>query len=224
MKPDPLPLPPKVRTGQTPTKLAKEAYLKRWRERFYDPAFAAKNPELDAIGEIAWEAYDDARKSPRTRKAGEGFADPEYELSIEWLSARQAIIDAQKRQESRDAASRVLLICASPRTDQTCPSEMSKTFRLAQSAREIIAAVPRFEVDFLDLSVMTAEYGRVIYPCKACVSTAMPLCHWPCSCYPNYYLGQSQDWMNEIYPRWVAAHGIMIVTPVHGTKSPARLN
>ena len=39
---------------------------------------------------------------------------------------------------------------------------------------------------FLDLSRLTAEYGRVIYPCKACVSTAMPLCHWPCSCYPNH--------------------------------------
>ena len=55
---------------------------------------------------------------------------------------------------------------------------MSKTFRLAQSARDVIDAVPRFEVDFLDLSVRAAEYGRVIYPCKACVSTAMPLCHW----------------------------------------------
>jgi len=76
---------------------------------------------------------------------------------------------------------------------------------------------------FLDLSVMAAEYGRVIYPCKACVSTAMPLCHWPCSCYPNHYLGQSQDWMNEIYPRWVAAHGIMIVTPVHWYQVPSTL-
>ena len=37
----------------------------------------------------------------------------------------------------------------------------------------------------------------------------MALCHWPCSCYPNYSLGQTDDWMNEIYPLWVAAHGIM---------------
>ncbi len=190
MNPDPLPTLPKVGTGQTPTKLTKEEYLKRWRQRFYDPAFASKKSELDAIAEIAWEAYDDARKSPHTRKAGTGFPDPEYELSEEWLRARQAIIDAQKRQQLPDAASRVLLICALPRTDQTCPSEMSKTFRLAQRAREIIDAVPRFEVDFLHLSVMAAEYGRVIYLCKACVSTAMPLCHWPCSCYPNHYLGQ----------------------------------
>jgi hypothetical protein len=95
MSQDPLLPLPKVRTGQTPTKLTKEEYLRRWRERFYDPAFASKNVELDAIAEIAWEAYDDARKSPRTRKAGAGFADAEYELSVEWLATRQSIIDAQ---------------------------------------------------------------------------------------------------------------------------------
>jgi multimeric flavodoxin WrbA len=43
----------------------------------------------------------------------------------------------------------------------------------------------------------------------------MPLCHWPCSCYPNHSLGQTGDWMNELYPRWVAAHGVVVVTPVH---------
>lgn len=71
------------------------------------------------------------------------------------------------------------------------------------------------QVEVLDLSRTTSEYGRNIHPCKACFSTAAALCHWPCSCYPNYSLGQSQDWMNEIYPLWVEAHGVMIVTPVH---------
>ena len=51
----------------------------------------------------------------------------------------------------------------------------------------------------------------------------MPLCHWPCSCYPNYSLGQTDDWMNEIYPLWVAAHGIMIVTPVNWYQAPTGL-
>ena len=63
----------------------------------------------------------------------------------------------------------------------------------------------------------------MIYPCKACVSTAQPLCHWPCSCYPNHALGQANDWMNEIYPRWVAAHGVMILCPVHWYQAPASL-
>jgi hypothetical protein len=83
MSNDSLPQLPKVRIGQSPTKLTKEEYLKRRHQRFYDPTFAPKNPELDAIAEIAWEAYDDARKSPRTRKPGPGFADRDFELSIE---------------------------------------------------------------------------------------------------------------------------------------------
>jgi multimeric flavodoxin WrbA len=212
---------PQVRTGQTPTKLSKPEFLLRWRQNFYDPEFEKLDGELNAIGEIAWQAYDDSRKSPRTRKAGPGFADPEHELSIEWLGARQKIIDAQKQHDSSASATRILLICASPRTDQTCPSEMSKTFRLTKAAEETFGSVAGLEVDLLDLSVLTAEYGRVIYPCKACVSTAMPLCHWPCSCYPNHYLGQTQDWMHEIYPRWVAAHGVMIISPVHWYQVPS---
>jgi multimeric flavodoxin WrbA len=49
----------------------------------------------------------------------------------------------------------------------------------------------------------------------------MPLCHWPCSCYPNHALGQVQDWMNEIFARWVAAHGVMLVLPVHWFQVPS---
>ena len=43
----------------------------------------------------------------------------------------------------------------------------------------------------------------------------MPLCHWPCSCYPNHALRQTGDWMNEIYEMWVRAHGVILVTPVY---------
>lgn len=70
--------------------------------------------------------------------------------------------------------SRVLLICASPRTDETCPGEMSKTYRLTTTARATFDEMDRYEIDLLDLSRLTAEYGRTIHPCKACVSTAMP--------------------------------------------------
>ncbi len=51
----------------------------------------------------------------------------------------------------------------------------------------------------------------------------MPLCHWPCSCYPNHSLNQTNDWMAEIYERWVAAHAVVIVTPVHWYQSPSPL-
>jgi multimeric flavodoxin WrbA len=214
---------PKVRTGQGSTRLPKAEFQRRWKERFADPAFDPEREKIDRLAEIAWEAYDDHRKSPRTRKAGPGFADPKYELALEWLETRENIQAAQKQFEDASAPSRVLLISGSPRTDETCPSEMAKTFRLATIARELMEKEPGFQVDLLDLSNLASEFGRVIFPCKACVSTAMPLCHWPCSCYPNHYLGQIHDWMNEIYPRWVAAHGVMIVTPVHWYQAPSAL-
>jgi multimeric flavodoxin WrbA len=96
---------------------------------------------------------------------------------------------------------------------------------LVEIAREVFAASPGVEVAVLDLSRLASEYGRHIHPCKACFSTAAALCHWPCSCYPNYSLGQTQDWMNDIYPLWVVAHGIMIVTPVnwYQASSPLKL-
>ncbi len=90
-------------------------------------------------------------------------------------------------------------------------------------AKEVIEAEKGFEVEVLDLSLLTSQYGRLIHPCKSCVSTAQPLCHWPCSCYPNFAMGQTSDWMNDIYPMWVAAHGVMIVTPVNWYQAPAGL-
>jgi multimeric flavodoxin WrbA len=213
----------RVRKGQGSTKLSKDEFSRRFRERFYDPAFETASNEIDRLVEIAWQAYDEYRKNPRTRKAGPGFADPEHALPIEWLDARDRILRAEARQRDASLPSRILLVCAAARSDETCPGEMSKTFRLVTAARETIEQYERFEVDLLDLSHLTSEYGRVILPCKACVSTAMPLCHWPCSCYPNHAMGQVEDWMNELYPRWVAAHGVMIVTPVYWYQAPSVL-
>ena len=179
--------------------------------------------ELDRLVEVAWTAYDEYRKSPRKRSAGAGFADPDFELPLEWLAARAEIHAAEQRRRDPLGPTRILLVCGAARHDQTCPGEMSKSFRLASMAREEIERTAGFECDLLDLSMLTAQYGRQILPCKACVSTAMPLCHWPCSCYPNHAMGQVNDWMNEIYPRWVAAHGVMIVTPVYWYQAPSVL-
>jgi multimeric flavodoxin WrbA len=214
---------PQVRTGQGSTKLTRAEFARRYQAQFADPAFATAKLEIERLTEIAWEAYHDGRKNVQVQKAGPEFANPEHELSAEWLAARNAIHAAQREFENPASPSRILIICASPRTDESCPSEMSKTFRLAQIARGIVEDAAGFAVDFLDLSRLTSEYGRQILPCKGCVSTAMPLCHWPCSCYPNHYMGQIHDWMNELYPRWAAAHGIMILTPVHWFQAPSVL-
>jgi multimeric flavodoxin WrbA len=172
---------------------------------------------------VAWDAYEHSRKSPRTRKAGPEFADPDYDLAVDWIGARDAIRRAEQRHADRSRPA-ILLINCSPRSEHTCPGEMSKSYRLIDIAREMFAA-DGCETEVLDLSRLASEYGRNIHPCKACFSTAAALCHWPCSCYPNYSLGQTQDWMNDIYPMWVRAHGIMIVTPVnwYQVTSPLKL-
>ena len=211
-----------VRTGQGDVKLTREEFERRLRQRFYDPAFENVDRQISEIIEVAWEGYDEYRKSPRKRTAGPGFADPGFELPIEWLETRERIRQAEREQKDPAGPGRVLLVCGAARHDQTCPGEMSKTFRLASLAREELERAG-LTCDFLDLSLMTAEYGRQILPCKACVSTAMPLCHWPCSCYPNHAMGQVVDWMNELYPRWAAAHGVMIVTPVYWYQAPSVL-
>jgi multimeric flavodoxin WrbA len=214
---------PSVRKGQGDVKLSRDEFVRRLGERFYDPAFDAVRADIDRIIGVAWKNYEEYHKSPRKRKAGPGFADPEFELPLEWLDTREAILSAERKQRGPAGRSRILLVCGAARHDQTCPGEMSKTFRLVQLAREIVDASDGFESDLLDLSHLTAQYGRQILPCKACVSTAMPLCHWPCSCYPNHAMGQVNDWMNEIYPRWVAAHGIFIVSPVYWYQVPSVL-
>jgi multimeric flavodoxin WrbA len=214
---------PTVRKGAPPVQLSREEFSKGARERFYDPDFAAVAPEIEKIIEGAWKNYTEYHKSPRTRRAGAGFSDPDFQLPVEWLETRKAIELAEKRQRNPRSNARILLVNGSSRSEHTCPGEMSKTFRLAKMAEEVIISEKGFEADLLDLSRLASEYGRVIYPCKGCVSTAMPLCHWPCSCYPNHAMGQVNDWMAEIYPRWVAAHGVMILCPVHWYQAPSPL-
>jgi multimeric flavodoxin WrbA len=177
----PKPSVPEVRKGQGDMQISHEVFRERFRERFYDPAFERADADVDKLAEIAWQAYQDSRKSPRTRAAGEEFADPAMQLSVQWLATRDAIAAARREHDDPGGRSRVLLICAAARNDQTCPGEISKTYRLSS------------------------------------------LCHWPCSCYPNHSLGQVQDWMGELYPRWVAAHAIMIVTPVYWHQAPSTL-
>jgi multimeric flavodoxin WrbA len=212
-----------VRKQMPGVALGKEEFRKRYSERFSDPSFAPLRAEIDRILDAAWEAYSHHRKAPHTRRAGAGFADPDYQLSLDWISASEKIKDAERRQKDPASPSRILLINGASRSEHTCPGETSKTWRLVTLAREIFAGEPKLEIDLLDLSRLASEYGRVIHPCKTCVSTAMPLCHWPCSCYPNHSLGQVQDWMNDIYPMWTAAHGVMIVCPVNWYGPPSGL-
>lgn len=211
-----------VRKGQAPPVLSRKVFHERFMQSFMDPAFKPEAEALARLEAVAWDAYIEGRKAPVTRKAGAGYADPDYDLSVEWLDTKKRLEKAKTNWKKKTTPSRVLLICGSARNDGTCPGEISKTWRLTNTAKTTLQKAG-IEVDVLDLSLLTSSYHLNIHPCKGCVSTAMPLCHWPCSCYPNHAQGQTSDWMAEIYERWTAAHGIIILTPVYWYQAPSPL-
>ena len=213
---------PAIRKGQAPVALGRDEFHVEFQNSYLDSSFKCVSDHLSEVEEIAWINYKEGHKAPSTEKAGVEFSDPTYDLSVEWKATRDRLILAEEKQKDRATKSRVLLICGSARNDGSCPGEVSKTWRLTMLAKEVLVA-EGLEVDLLDLSLLISDYDKHIHPCKGCVSTAMPLCHWPCSCYPNHGQRQTNDWMAEIYEKWVAAHGIIIFTPVYWYQTPSVL-
>ncbi|MYM66891.1 NADPH-dependent FMN reductase [Pseudoduganella sp. FT55W] len=211
-----------IRRGQAPTPLNREEFALQFMRSFADPAFGAVKEALTQVEQVAWQNYDAGRKAPVTQKAGPQFADPDYDLSVEWKATRDRLLAAEQRQKDPQTRSRVLLINGAARNDGTCPGEISKTYRMSLWAQQVLASLD-IETDMLDLSLLASSYDLHIHPCKGCVSTAMPLCHGPCSCYPNHGERQTNDWMAEINEKWVAAHGIIILTPTYWYQAPSVL-
>ena len=77
-----------VRKGQAPGPTSRQAFHTHFQSSFFDPAFDAEREAISRLEEIAWDGYSKSRKSPRTEKAGPGFADPDYGLSVEWRDTR----------------------------------------------------------------------------------------------------------------------------------------
>ena len=213
---------PKARRGQAPPELKRDEFRVVFQRSFTGPAFDPVRESLARIEEIAWSNYHEGNKAPLTGKAGPGFADPDYDLSVEWKATRDRLLAAAEKQQRADTKSRVLVVNGSARNDGTCPGEISKTYRITLWVKEVLEAAG-IEVDLLDLSRITSDYDRHIHPCKGCLSSAQPLCHWPCSCYPNHALRQTNDWMAEIYEQWVAAHGVIVCLPTYWYQSPSVL-
>ena len=139
------------RKGMPSPRLNEGEFRKRFLAQFQDRAFDSLASELDSIATAAWDAYSHSRKAPRTRKAGAEFADPDYDLAVDWLAARAAIANAQRHHDDRSKPA-ILLINCSSRSEHTCPGEMSKSYRLVEIAREVFAAAPGVAIELLDLS------------------------------------------------------------------------
>jgi hypothetical protein len=108
---------PAVRKGMPPRKLERPTFEQRFKSAFADPVFAPLQGELQAITDAAWDAYDDGRKAPVTRKAGPGFADPDYDIAIDWVNAHDAIEAAKRRHDDPAGPPRVLIVNGSSRTE-----------------------------------------------------------------------------------------------------------
>lgn len=91
-----------------------DEFKRRFRNQFQDPAFEPLKAELEKVTAAAWEAYEHSGKSPRTQKAGPEFADPSYELATDWLAARGAICEAQRRHDDANGPRRFLLMILDP--------------------------------------------------------------------------------------------------------------
>ena len=82
-----------VRKGQAPDLMAREEFGRRFRERFYDPAYRPHDGAIAALEDIAWDAYAKGRKAPITEKAVPGLDEDVITMSIE--AARNALARAE---------------------------------------------------------------------------------------------------------------------------------
>jgi len=101
---------------------------------------------------------------------------------------------------------RIWIINASPRSENDCPQEKSKS----QIIAEYMAKIARKNAEVYLTNLYDAAN---IGPCKGCVSTVLSLCHYPCDCYPD--VDYPNDPMKEFFKIGEKADAIIFVTPVH---------
>lgn len=75
------------------------AFRERFLELFYDPRFDDVRGEIEQSIKIAWQNLEDERKAPRTRKAGSGYVDPDYDPALfeETRNVARTVIQAVQR-------------------------------------------------------------------------------------------------------------------------------
>ena len=166
---------PEPRKGMPDVHLDEAEFRKRFLQQFADPRFEEHRDALDRIAGSAFKNYDEGRKSPNSRKAGAGYADPDYELADDWRAAKEAIDQAQAEHNDPGQPPCILIVNGSSRSEHTCPGEMSKSWRLTEIAREICEA-DGMKVRILNLSRLAAEYGAHIHPVSYTHLTLPTIC------------------------------------------------
>jgi hypothetical protein len=175
--PDSAPM-PEVRKGQGDVKLSREEFARRIGERFYDPAFDGVRNEVERIIDIAWNGYDQYRKSPRTRKAGAAFADPDFELPVEWLETRARILKAECLQRDIAVTDLTRVRRRPPRSDlsrrnvQDLPSGAART-RGDRGKRRVRVRRPRSQHAHRAVWAADPPMQGLCFDCDAALSLAM---------------------------------------------------
>lgn len=106
---------------------------------------------------------------------------------------------------------KIVLVQGSPRTENTCSDQKSKTEKLCEHLLDKYSPFINFE--YINLSV-----GPItIQPCKGCVSTSGGMhCHWMCDCYGK---GSKKhpDLMHEmdVYQKLEECDGFLVISPIH---------
>ena len=110
---------PEPRKGMPSPELDEAEFRKRFLSQYTDPAFDPLKAELEKIAGVAWDGYSNARKAPRTHKAGPGFADPDYDLSDDWRAAHDAVEAAQREHDDPAQPPCILIVNGSSRSEHT---------------------------------------------------------------------------------------------------------
>src|SRR4051794_24495275 len=107
---------PEPRKGMPSVELDEPEFRRRFLSQYADPAFGPLKVELDKVAGAAWDGYSNSRKSPRTHQAGPGYADPGYDLSDEWRSAKAAIDQARSEYDDPEQPPCILIVNGSSRS------------------------------------------------------------------------------------------------------------
>ena len=107
---------------------------------------------------------------------------------------------------------RVLVVAGSQRWQHNCPGVDSKSRALMLRMAERLPQ--EWEIDYEDLGNV---YARArIQSGKACLSTSLALCVWPCNCYePSSLLEPDLMWNLDMYARLDLADAWAIIGPVN---------
>ena len=105
---------------------------------------------------------------------------------------------------------KVLLFQGSPRSEESCAGQESKSEKLINYVLEYWSEVFDFEVINLAVKDVT------ISPCKGCVSTSNGMhCHWKCSCYAKGMEIPDLIYEEDVYDKLENCDAFVVVSPIN---------